>query len=327
MTPSSTCYRVRRPRELTRNRPHAEEGADDRVHSPREYFHAYLHSPGRRPGAAARGLPWQARARPRALRGDQARPRRRPRGGRVPRLPLPAAHPDAPAGGHRAAAALARRRAREAPAPRRRRRTGPRGARPAGPGDPAALPDVGDLARSARFRWFEAPIVEAAREAAYAEVRDQLEYLSEHPDAGDYAERVEALVASPEPLVRFLAERSPAACPRSSRWSRCSPGGTTGSTTSCSTRPAGPADGRPCVWANTRSTGRGPGWCRRSHPGDLEAPARSWRRSSRDPAGQDAVVDLYLAWRDAPSTRTPPPPRWPARSAGCRSCSGSAGSP
>src|SRR3954451_22692232 len=30
--------------ELTRNRPHAEEGADDRVHSPREYFHAYLHS-------------------------------------------------------------------------------------------------------------------------------------------------------------------------------------------------------------------------------------------------------------------------------------------
>ncbi len=30
--------------ELSRNRPHAEEDSDERVHSPREYFHAYLHS-------------------------------------------------------------------------------------------------------------------------------------------------------------------------------------------------------------------------------------------------------------------------------------------
>jgi hypothetical protein len=30
--------------ELTRNRPVGQETTDERVHSPREYFHAYLHS-------------------------------------------------------------------------------------------------------------------------------------------------------------------------------------------------------------------------------------------------------------------------------------------
>ncbi len=68
-------------------------------------------------------------------------------------------------------------------------------------------PVVGDLARSARHRWFEAPLTEAARDLVYAKVREQLHYLADHPQADDYERQVEELVASPEPLVRFLAER------------------------------------------------------------------------------------------------------------------------
>ena len=68
-------------------------------------------------------------------------------------------------------------------------------------------PLIGDLARSVRFRWFDAPIVRASRDRVHAEVREQLEYLTANPLAEDYARRVESLVASPEPLVRLLAER------------------------------------------------------------------------------------------------------------------------
>ena len=49
-------------------------------------------------------------------------------------------------------------------------------------------PVVGDLARSARFRWFDQPMVEAARASVLAGVRDELVYLAEHPDAPDYTE-------------------------------------------------------------------------------------------------------------------------------------------
>ena len=40
-----------------------------------------------------------------------------------------------------------------------------------------------------------------------AAAREQLRYLAAHPDAPDHAERIEALVASPEPLIRLLGER------------------------------------------------------------------------------------------------------------------------
>ncbi len=69
------------------------------------------------------------------------------------------------------------------------------------------FPVVGDLARSVRFQWFDRPMVEALREQAYAGVRQQLAYLGENPDAADYEQRIDQLTASPEPLVRFLAER------------------------------------------------------------------------------------------------------------------------
>ena len=78
--------------ELSRNRP-ARRGAAHRaaVHSPREHFHTYLQSLDVDRG----GLPDEFRERlapgARALRRDRARPHPRAGGGRVPRLPRPAA--------------------------------------------------------------------------------------------------------------------------------------------------------------------------------------------------------------------------------------------
>jgi acetyl/propionyl-CoA carboxylase alpha subunit len=68
-------------------------------------------------------------------------------------------------------------------------------------------PVVGELARSVRFRVFDRPVIEDARVRVLAAAREQLSYLAAHPDAPDHAERVETLVASPEPLIRLLAER------------------------------------------------------------------------------------------------------------------------
>ena len=68
-------------------------------------------------------------------------------------------------------------------------------------------PVVGELARSVRFRMFDQPVVEQARERVFAAVREQLSHLAAHPQAPDYAERMEVLVDSPQPLIRLLAER------------------------------------------------------------------------------------------------------------------------
>ena len=68
-------------------------------------------------------------------------------------------------------------------------------------------PVVGELARSVRFRVFDRPVIEAARARVLAAAREQLRQLAADPDAPDQAERIDALVASPEPLIRLLGER------------------------------------------------------------------------------------------------------------------------
>jgi acetyl/propionyl-CoA carboxylase alpha subunit/acetyl-CoA carboxylase carboxyltransferase component len=68
-------------------------------------------------------------------------------------------------------------------------------------------PAVGELARSVRFRVFDQPLIEQARDLVFATVREQLGYLVANPQAPDYADRIEALVASPHTLVRLLGER------------------------------------------------------------------------------------------------------------------------
>src|SRR6476620_11256422 len=69
------------------------------------------------------------------------------------------------------------------------------------------FPVVGDLARSVRFRWFDQPPVDAERADVMAGVRDELTALAADGDLADHADRIEALAAIPEQIVRFLAER------------------------------------------------------------------------------------------------------------------------
>ena len=69
------------------------------------------------------------------------------------------------------------------------------------------FPVVGDLARSTRFRWFDQPLVDAERSSVLAGVRDEVAALAADPFAPDRAERMEALAEIPEQIVRFLAER------------------------------------------------------------------------------------------------------------------------
>jgi len=69
------------------------------------------------------------------------------------------------------------------------------------------FPAVSDLARGLVFRWFAQPLLRRARARIYAAVRDELRYLDHNPDAPDRAERVQAMVASAEPLVRLIGQR------------------------------------------------------------------------------------------------------------------------
>ncbi|MCX2733792.1 ATP-grasp domain-containing protein [Saccharopolyspora sp. NFXS83] len=69
------------------------------------------------------------------------------------------------------------------------------------------FPSVSDLARGVVFRWFAQPLLRRNRAEVYAGVRAELRYLDEHPDAADRADRIAAMVASAEPLVRLLGQR------------------------------------------------------------------------------------------------------------------------
>ncbi|HEX2903938.1 MAG TPA: biotin carboxylase N-terminal domain-containing protein, partial [Jatrophihabitans sp.] len=188
--------------ELARNRPGGEEPADDRVHSPREYFHSYLHSLD----IDREQLPDSFRTRlARALQhyGVTALERTPELEEAVYRIFL--AQPGAATHQHVITSLLQQWMLDPLPDGDGER------ARDALDRLVAATqlryPVVGDLARSVRFRWFEQPIVEAARAQVLAGVRDELDYLAGHPDAPDYTERLDALAAVPERIVHFLAER------------------------------------------------------------------------------------------------------------------------
>ncbi len=68
-------------------------------------------------------------------------------------------------------------------------------------------PAIGDLARSVRFSCFDRPGITASRERAHAAVREQLDILAASPHGPDYATRIETVVASPHPLIALLGER------------------------------------------------------------------------------------------------------------------------
>ncbi len=69
------------------------------------------------------------------------------------------------------------------------------------------FPVVGDLARSVRFRWFDQPQVDAERSQVLAGVAAEVDALAADPDAPDREARIEALAAIPEQIVSFLAAR------------------------------------------------------------------------------------------------------------------------
>ncbi len=69
------------------------------------------------------------------------------------------------------------------------------------------FPAVSDLARGVVFRWFAQPLLRRNRARVYAQVRGDLRYLDRNPDAADRDERIAAMVATSEPLVRLLSQR------------------------------------------------------------------------------------------------------------------------
>jgi acetyl/propionyl-CoA carboxylase alpha subunit/acetyl-CoA carboxylase carboxyltransferase component len=69
------------------------------------------------------------------------------------------------------------------------------------------FPAVSDLARGIVFRWFAQPLLRRERARVYAAVRNDLRYLDRNPDAPDRAERIQAMVASSEPLMRLAGRR------------------------------------------------------------------------------------------------------------------------
>ncbi len=69
------------------------------------------------------------------------------------------------------------------------------------------FPSVSDLARGVVFRWFAQPLLRRNRARVYAAIREELRYLDKNPDAADRAERIQAMVASSEPLVRLIGQR------------------------------------------------------------------------------------------------------------------------
>ncbi len=70
---------------------------------------------------------------------------------------------------------------------------------------------VSDLAREVRYRCFDQPILERARDQVYEEAENHLDYLAAHPDAADRRARLHALIECPQLLAGLFAGRFPSA--------------------------------------------------------------------------------------------------------------------
>jgi acetyl/propionyl-CoA carboxylase alpha subunit/acetyl-CoA carboxylase carboxyltransferase component len=187
--------------ELARNRPAGEEEADERVHSPREHFHSYLHSLD----VDLEHLPDGFRQRlSRALAHYGVTDLERGPALEEAVFRIFLAQRTAP---DLVVFPLLQQWMAEKPplgdVADQAREVLDRLVR----ATQLRHPMVGELARSARFRWFDQPVVDAERRAVLAGVGAELSYLSDHPDAADHGTRLDALAAIPEQIVRFLAER------------------------------------------------------------------------------------------------------------------------
>ncbi len=192
--------------ELSRDRPPVEQVVDEeeRVHSPREHFHGYLRSLD----VEREGVPDPLRrSLVRAL--DHYGVRDLTRGPQLAEacFRIFLAHQRATSQLPAVAALLTRllREADELPQVVRQelRQTLDRLI----VATQLRHPTIGDLARSVRFSCFDRPSIEAARERAHSAVREQLDILAASPGEPDYAKRIDAVVASPYPLIGLLGER------------------------------------------------------------------------------------------------------------------------
>ncbi|MCU1470879.1 MAG: acetyl-CoA carboxylase [Glaciihabitans sp.] len=162
-------------------------------------------------------------------------------------------------------------------------------------------PVLGEAARNLRYRLFEEPVIRKVRDRVYDDVRGGLAHLAEYDGSADRAERVESLVATPEPLIDLLAQQiaHPASVP--------------GPLLEVITRRAYKIRGLEQVRSSTRSgrpivTGefelRGTRLdlitTAASHA-ELPTALGNVARIVRSlPVPANAVIDLYLEWADAP---------------------------
>jgi len=189
--------------ELGRNRPGGEEAVGERMHSPREYFHSYLHS-----------LDVEREQLPAAFRDRLTQALTHYGVADLERTPaleeavyrIFLAQPGASAHLQLVSSLLQQWLLDDAPDEQIAERVRDVLERLVA-ATQLRYPAVGDLARSVRFRWFDQPLVDAVRASVLAGVRDEVRYLAANPAAEDYASRINALAAIPERIVRFLAER------------------------------------------------------------------------------------------------------------------------
>ncbi len=66
---------------------------------------------------------------------------------------------------------------------------------------------VADLARDARFRFIDEPVVEAGRAQTQARMEAHLDALAEDPNRPERAERIAALVEAPQPMRQLILRR------------------------------------------------------------------------------------------------------------------------
>ncbi|HEY8043914.1 MAG TPA: biotin carboxylase N-terminal domain-containing protein [Streptosporangiaceae bacterium] len=190
--------------ELTRNRPAGEDiSAGHPVHSAREYFHSYLQSLD----VDRAGLPETFQGRLRRVLGhygvtDLERTPELEEA--VFRIFLAQQRASADVA---IMSALLRQWLTEAPPPESLREQAGLALEHLVAATQVRYPSVSDLARGVVFRWFAQPLLRRARAEAYAGVRQNLRHLDQNPDSPDRSERIAAMVAVSEPLVRLLGQR------------------------------------------------------------------------------------------------------------------------
>ncbi|MEP6799524.1 MAG: biotin/lipoyl-containing protein, partial [Lapillicoccus sp.] len=190
--------------ELSRNRPAGQEShVENRVHSPREFFHTYLQSLDPERG----GLTEEFRAKLTRVLGHygvESFDRSRELDDAVFRVFLAQQRstPDV-----LVAMAVLQRWISEPPPPASLDATARDVLDRLVLAAQLRFPIVGDLARSVRFRWYDQPRVDAERAVVLAGVSDEIAALAAHPDAPDHADRIDALAGIPEQIVGFLGDR------------------------------------------------------------------------------------------------------------------------